>query len=117
MAAVPLPFKMPEIVVEPVPPYGTPMVEAFQIPEVRVPTVARLARVVMFGSVVVAERRLSKSVLLQYLLVEPCASASVVVAYQLARGSFASSAVWRSVWLESVPVVEPEMYEPTLAAV
>ena len=49
-----------------------------QVPEVMVPTLARLARVVRFGSVVVALRRLSKRMLVQYKLL-PSARAVVVV--------------------------------------
>ena len=45
------------------------MVVPFQVPEVIVPTVAKFAKVVMFGSVVVAERRLSNLSFVQYRLV------------------------------------------------
>ena len=72
-ALAPLPFGIApaEMLAQPVPPYGTPIVEAFQMPEVRVPTVARFPSVVRWGAVVVAN--------------------------QLVRESFASSADWRSV--------------------
>src|SRR3989338_84254 len=108
------------------------MREPCHVPLVMVPMVARLASVVRLGSVVVPESLLSKSVLLQYLLVEPCARASVVVparlvanrlvekyllvvpcarasvvvAYQLERESLAFSADWRSVWFPRVPEME-----------
>ena len=49
-----------------------------QVPLVMVPTDARLASVVRFGSVVVALRRLSKRMLVQYKLL-PSARAVVVV--------------------------------------
>ena len=42
------------------PPLFTAIVEPLQVPEVIIPTVAMFAKVVMFGSVVVADKRLSK---------------------------------------------------------
>ena len=66
------------------PPLLTAIVVPPQVPEVIVPKVARLARVVIFGRVVVAESRLSKRVLVQYKLV-PSAKADVVVLYQFAK--------------------------------
>lgn len=44
-------------------------------------------------------------------MVDPSLSWSVVVEYQAERSNFAFSAFWRSVWLESVPVMEPHTPE------
>ena len=67
------------------------------VPLVIVPTVARFASVVRDGSDVVAERRLSKRTSVQYRLLDPSASPSVVVEYHDARENLPSSALCRSV--------------------